>query len=63
MGPFTLMDMAGVDVTYMARQDEYQQTGDEAAKPPRTLEDMYKSGAWGKKVGKGFYTYPRDDKK
>jgi len=63
MGPFTLMDMAGVDVTYMARKDEYDQTGNELAKPPRTLEEMYKSGAWGKKVGKGFYTYPRAETK
>ncbi|ODT32955.1 MAG: 3-hydroxyacyl-CoA dehydrogenase [Kaistia sp. SCN 65-12] len=63
MGPFTLMDMAGVDVTYMARKDEYDQTGVESAKPPRTLEEMYKSGAWGKKAGRGFYTYPRDEKK
>jgi len=63
MGPFTLMDMAGVDVTYMARKDEYDQTGVEAAKPPRTLEEMYKSGAWGKKAGRGFYTYPREEKK
>lgn len=62
MGPFTLMDMSGVDVTYLARKDEYEQTGAEAAKPPRTLEDMYKSGAWGKKAGRGFYTYPREEK-
>jgi len=63
MGPFTLMDMAGVDVTYMARKDEYDQTGEETARPPRTLEEMFKSGAWGKKVGRGFYTYPRDRKR
>lgn len=63
MGPFTLMDMAGVDVTYLARKDEFEQTGVESTKPPRMLEQMYENGAWGKKVGQGFFTYPRDNEK
>lgn len=58
MGPFYLMDVAGVDVTYLARLDEYQETGDEAAKPNGILERLYSEGRWGKKVGKGFYDYP-----
>lgn len=59
MGPFWLMDMVGVDVTYLARKDEYEKTGLVAAKPNRVLEEMYERGEWGRKVGRGFYTYPR----
>ncbi len=58
MGPFYLMDVAGVDVTYLARLDEYQETGNEAAKPNEILERLYRDGRWGKKVGHGFYDYP-----
>ncbi|MDA8269873.1 MAG: 3-hydroxyacyl-CoA dehydrogenase family protein [Actinomycetota bacterium] len=58
MGPFYLMDVAGVDVTYLARLDEYRETGDESAKPNEILKKLYSEGRWGKKVGKGFYDYP-----
>lgn len=61
MGPFYLMDVAGVDVSYLARLDEYQETGNEAAKPNQILETLYREGRWGKKVGRGFYEYPADD--
>ena len=60
MGPFRLMDLAGVDITYLARKDEYEQTGVETAKPNSTLEEMYRRGEWGRKSGKGFYRYAPD---
>ncbi len=63
MGPFYLMDVAGVDVTYLARLDEYRETGNEAAKPNEILERLYHEGRWGKKVGKGFYDYPENFEK
>lgn len=62
MGPFTLMDANGVDVSYLTRLDEYQETGVETAKPNRILREMYERGEWGKKTGKGFYAYPREEK-
>jgi len=58
MGPFNLMDVAGVDVSYLARLDEYKETGNETAKPNDILEKLYREGRWGKKVGRGFYDYP-----
>lgn len=61
MGPFYLMDVAGVDVSYLARLDEYQETGNEASKPNQILEQLYREGRWGKKVGHGFYEYPDAD--
>jgi len=57
MGPLRLLDMAGIDVSYLARMDEYKETGAESAKPNRTLKEMYERGEWGRKSGKGFYTY------
>lgn len=62
MGPLRLLDSTGIDVSYLARLDEYNETGIESAKPNRTLEEMYKRGDWGKKTGKGFYTYPPEGK-
>ncbi len=63
MGPLRLLDMTGIDVSYLARKDEYEETGVEAAKPNRVLKEMYEKGEWGKKSGKGFYSYPKDDGK
>ncbi len=58
MGPLRLLDTTGIDVSYLARMDEYRETGVETAKPNQLLEQMYERGEWGKKTGKGFYDYP-----
>lgn len=63
MGPLRLLDTTGVDVSYLARMDEYNETGVETAKPNRTLKEMYEKGNWGKKTGRGFYVYPREGDK
>ena len=57
MGPLRLLDTTGIDVSYLARLDEYRETGAEAAKPNPLLKEMYERGEWGRKTGKGFYTY------
>lgn len=62
MGPLRLLDATGIDVSYLARMDEYNETGNEAAKPNRALKDMYERGEWGKKTGRGFYQYPGEGK-
>lgn len=61
MGPLRLMDMAGIDVSYLARLDEYNETGVESAKPNALLKAMYERGEWGRKTGKGFYDYEAKD--
>ena len=63
MGPLRLLDTTGIDVSYLARMDEYNETGVETAMPNRTLKEMYEKGHWGKKTGRGFYVYPREDDK
>lgn len=61
MGPLRLLDSTGIDVSYLARLDEFQETGVEAAKPNALLKQMYERGEFGKKSGKGFYDYaPKD---
>jgi 3-hydroxybutyryl-CoA dehydrogenase len=59
MGPLRLLDTTGIDVSYLARLDEYTETGVESAKPNDLLKEMYERGEWGKKSGKGFYEYER----
>src|SRR5208337_1674154 len=61
MGPLRLIDTTGVDVSYLARMDEYNETGVESAKPNDILKVMYEKGEWGKKSGKGFYDYKSED--
>lgn len=63
MGPFELMDLVGIDVAYLIRKAEYEQTGDEASLPNPELEKMYNSGNYGKKTGQGWYVYDNEGKK
>lgn len=63
IGPLRLLDMTGIDVSYLARLDEFNETGVESAKPNRALTEMYQRGEWGRKSGKGFYDYPEESKK
>lgn len=59
MGPLRLLDMVGVDVSYLARVDEYRETGAESARPADLMKAMYERNEWGMKTGKGFYEYPQ----
>lgn len=59
MGPFELMDLVGLDVTYLIRQATYDLTGDEAEKPHPLLEEKYRAGEFGRKTGRGWYSYDR----
>ena len=58
MGPFELMDFNGIDVAYNVRMQRFQETGDPQAKPPRSIVERYERKEWGRKTGKGWYSYP-----
>ena len=58
MGPFRLNDFTGLDVTYQARLNLFEATGDERYRPTRSLEALVKAGHLGRKTGKGWYTTP-----
>lgn len=50
MGPFELMDLVGIDVVHLIRLAEYEQTGDPAALPARSIKEKYEAGDFGRKT-------------
>ncbi|MGK7378874.1 3-hydroxyacyl-CoA dehydrogenase family protein [Planococcus sp. 1R117A] len=63
IGPFELMDLSGIDVVYYVMQQQYSETGDPADKPPAFIEEKVKARELGRKTGKGFYDYKKDEVK
>lgn len=57
IGPFALMDLTGIDVNYFVRMQRYQESGNEADKPAKVIQDKVEKGELGRKSGKGFYQY------
>ena len=58
MGPFTLLDYAGLDTTLWAAEAIYEEYKEPLYAPPPLLRRMVQSGMLGKKSGQGFYSYP-----
>ena len=59
MGPFELMDMNGIDIAYHVRTQRFGETGDPAQRPARSIVERYERGDFGRKTGRGWYTYPQ----
>ncbi|GAC1327880.1 MAG: 3-hydroxyacyl-CoA dehydrogenase family protein [Candidatus Dormibacteria bacterium] len=57
MGPFKLADFSGVDITYNARREKFEGSGDEHDRPAEFLRRMVEEGRLGRKSGVGFYDY------
>ena len=57
MGPFELMDLVGIDVVYLIRMAEYEQTADPESLPAQSVKKLYEEGSFGRKTGKGWYSY------
>ena len=57
MGPFELMDLVGLDVSYLIRMATYQETGDASDRPHPDVKALYEAGRFGKKTGSGWYDY------
>lgn len=57
LGPFELMDMVGIDVVYLIRLAEYEQTGDPDSLPRPAITELYEAGRYGRKTGQGWYSY------
>lgn len=57
MGPFSLLDLTGIDLAYHVGIEKYKESGDPADRPSPTVVEKFTKGEWGKKVGKGFYEY------
>jgi len=57
LGPYRLMDMVGIDISYLSREREYEATKDPKDRAPQFLIDKYNKGELGRKTGKGWYDY------
>ncbi|TET88005.1 MAG: 3-hydroxybutyryl-CoA dehydrogenase [Dehalococcoidia bacterium] len=57
MGPFMLMDFAGLDTMYSMACAMYDEFKDRLYAPPPLLKKMVIAGQLGRKSGKGFYDY------
>jgi 3-hydroxybutyryl-CoA dehydrogenase len=60
MGPLTLMDLIGLDVSLEVCEAIYRETRDRRHAPAPILRRLVTAGLLGRKAGRGFYTY--DDK-
>jgi 3-hydroxyacyl-CoA dehydrogenase len=56
MGPFFLMDMVGIDVTYHTAEYLFTFYGDRL-KQPKLFDELMAAKRYGEKAGVGFYTY------
>ncbi len=57
IGPFKLLDLTGIDLSYYIDMERYQETGDPAQKPSPIIVEKFIKKEWGRKTGKGFYDY------
>lgn len=62
MGPFRLMDLTGIDVNYYVRVDRFAESNDPYDAPHPLVVEKFKKGEFGRKTGKGWYTYPEGGK-
>jgi 3-hydroxybutyryl-CoA dehydrogenase len=60
MGPFTLMDLIGMDINYGVSQIVWEALGKPERLTPSPLQQQkVAAGELGRKTGKGFYTYEK----
>jgi 3-hydroxybutyryl-CoA dehydrogenase len=62
MGPFELMDLIGIDVNFAVARSFWEQSfGEPRWRPTPIHERMVASGRLGRKTGRGFYRYEKDE--
>ena len=57
MGPFELMDIVGLDVTFAILDSLHEEFRERRYAPAPLLEHMVRAGYLGRKSGRGFYDY------
>jgi 3-hydroxybutyryl-CoA dehydrogenase len=57
MGPFTLLDIVGMDIHKAVATSLYEQLKDPRFAPPPMVDRMIAAGTLGRKSGQGFYNY------
>ena len=59
MGPFTLLDLVGLDTTLFVAEVMFEEFREPRYAPPPLLKRMVMAGQLGRKTGRGFYRYDR----
>ena len=57
MGPFTLLDLVGLDTTMYVAEVMFEEFRESRYAPPPLLKRMVIAGQLGRKTGRGFYRY------
>ena len=57
MGPFTLLDLVGLDTTMFVAEVMFEEFREARYAPPPLLKRMVMAGHLGRKAGRGFYPY------
>ncbi|MBM3221779.1 MAG: 3-hydroxybutyryl-CoA dehydrogenase [Candidatus Rokubacteria bacterium] len=57
MGPFTLLDLVGLDTAMYVAEVMFEEFREPRYAPPALLKRMVLAGHLGRKTGRGFYTY------
>ncbi len=57
MGPFTLLDLVGLDTAMAVAEVMFEEFREPRYAPPPLLKRMVMAGRLGRKTGRGFYTY------
>jgi 3-hydroxybutyryl-CoA dehydrogenase len=57
MGPFELMDLTGIDIGYLTKEDRFAESGDPKDQPSRSVSALVERGELGRKTGRGWYAY------
>ena len=57
IGPLALSDLVGLDTLLFVMETLYQETGDSKYRPCPLLRKLVRAGHFGRKSGRGFYTY------
>ena len=59
MGPFTLLDLVGLDTCMYVAEVMFEEFREPRYAPPPLLKRMVMAGQLGRKSGRGFYTYDK----
>jgi 3-hydroxyacyl-CoA dehydrogenase / enoyl-CoA hydratase / 3-hydroxybutyryl-CoA epimerase len=57
MGPFTMMDVVGLDIAHHTAESIRRALGLDPAEQSRIGDQLFAAGMFGKKTGRGFYRY------
>ena len=57
MGPFELMDLTGIDIGYLTKQDRFAESGDPKDQPSKSVSALVERCELGRKTGRGWYDY------